>query len=77
MSGQTITGVRHVREDGRECVCGCQFVEGLEGTIVEDRPDLDLIVGQFWVPYSLDGRQLRRVAFSSAELGRRARKGVG
>jgi hypothetical protein len=33
---QTVIGQRHVREDGRECLCGCQWAEGRTGTIVQD-----------------------------------------
>lgn len=27
-------GLRHVREDGRECFCGCQWVVGREGVVM-------------------------------------------
>lgn len=31
-----IIGSRHIRNDNRSCLCGCQHVVGLVGTIVED-----------------------------------------
>ena len=65
MIGQRVTGRRH----HHDCRCGCQFVEGIQGEIVEARADLDVFVASFWVPYDLTGgRQLQRVAYTGQEV---------
>jgi hypothetical protein len=53
----TVIGMRHTREDGRECFCGCQFVEGVVGEVVQDSDtaalaSLGLFCARFHTEYS-------------------------
>lgn len=59
-SGATITGRRH--DDG--CMCGCQWVDGLEGELVQDSDTpkltkLDFVYVRFSVPTWLTKRTHR------------------
>jgi hypothetical protein len=68
-----IVGKRHKRSDGRECLCGCHWVVGAEGHIVQDADTAKLaaleppiLYAAFDVPYH-PGQVV--VAYSYAELG--------
>lgn len=75
-NGVLVEGFRHNRTDGRECFCGCQHVEGLAGSFVQDSDTPKLLaldepmrIVEFMVPSPAGGpARAEQVAYSVAEL---------
>src|SRR3954453_19874687 len=75
MQSTIVTGTRHARRDGRECLCGCRDAIGRTGAIVQDSDTpklatLGLLVAEF---PACENRGVSwraiQVAYSYAELG--------
>ena len=55
----TVVGHKHDRP--YPCRCGCQFVEGLTGTVVEVDFPLNLCIAAFDVPHPAGGASRRQL----------------
>lgn len=75
MQATIIIGQRHLRDDGQPCFCGCHWVQGRTGTIVEDADTPRLAAsGIFYAAFERTevdgvGRGPVTIAYSYAELG--------
>lgn len=65
---RNVRGQRHVGENGQDCNCGCQFVVGLAGRVVDDADtpkllalDPPMIYAAFDVPSSAGGASREQV----------------